>query len=91
MSEEDEPSLSASGIFLSFDGMCWPTAGVACADLEWVLRYGEPTKQELLCAASVLAAYRQMVYDGREKRQRVIHMLKKYGTPADAAVLDKLT
>lgn len=79
----NERMLTNGGFYLLFDDMCWPTAGAACGDLEWTLRYGEPTRQQLLCAASVLAAYRQMVYDSREKRQRVIHMLKKYGDPAN--------
>lgn len=73
-----EPKLSASGLYLSFDDMCWPTAGDANAELEWVLRYGTPTKEQLLCAASVLAAYRQMVSDTVEKRQKIVRILREH-------------
>lgn len=44
--------------------------------LERTLRYGNPTRQELLCAASILAAYEQMVADPAKKRERAIAALR---------------
>jgi hypothetical protein len=39
------------------NGTVWP---VNVGDIEWRLRYGEPTRSDLLIAASVLAIYTQM-------------------------------
>jgi hypothetical protein len=47
------------------------------ADLEWSLRYGNPEKGELLLAASIIAAYRQMVGDTQKKRSMVVSELRK--------------
>jgi hypothetical protein len=74
-----DPKMVADNQYLSFDGMTWPTAGTAIAQLERVLRYGTPTKSQLLVAASVLAAYRQLIWDNQSKRQRVIGAIRKFG------------
>lgn len=42
------------------DGTLWPTVAET-ADLEHLLRYGESTREQLLQAAGVLAAYRHLV------------------------------
>jgi len=36
-------------------------------DLEWKLRYGNPTKSDLLCAASILSAYQFLVFNVSQK------------------------
>ena len=64
-------------MFRNFNGMCWPCPCVRMDELEYALRYGKPTKWELLAAASVLSAYRQMVFDPIRKRQKIISELRK--------------
>jgi hypothetical protein len=61
----------------TFDEMTWPCPGDRLNRLQWVLRYGTPTKEDLLLAASVLSAYHQMVWDPLAKRQKVIAELRK--------------
>jgi len=46
-------------------------------ELEWTLRYGNPSKQDLLLAASVIESYRQMVIDPESKRRYVIRCIRK--------------
>lgn len=67
--------------FAHFDDMTWPSTGEYWKDLEWRLRYSNPTRQDMISAASVLSAYRQMIYDPIRKRQRVISEIRKVGAP----------
>lgn len=64
--------------FHSFDGMCWPLPGERCDDIEWKLRYASDsmTREDQLLAASILSAYRQMIFDPHHKRVRVIRELR---------------
>jgi len=57
-----------------FGGMCWPTPDVKMYNLERRLRFGtgEITHDERRAVAAVLEAYRQMIFDPRRKRDRVI-------------------
>jgi hypothetical protein len=64
-----------SGSFVVFDGMTWPNPH-KMGDLAWKLTHGKPSKEDLLVAASTIEAYTQMVSDPREKRQRVIRVLR---------------
>ena len=64
-------------MYRDFNGMSWPCPCDRMDALEYTLRYGEPTKSDLLLAASVLSAYRQMVRDPVKKRQKVIAELRK--------------
>ncbi len=41
------------------DGTTWPDPGDP-GGVEWQLRYGEPTREHLVFAASVLAAYARL-------------------------------
>jgi len=66
----------------SFDGMCWPRAGARCGHVEWRLRHGgsqyaPPTDEEIISAASVLAAYRHLVHCPRSHREAVIRRLRE--------------
>lgn len=66
----------------SFDEMCWPRAGEACGDVEWRLRYHKDelfdlTREDELCAASILAAYRELVHCPRAKREAVVRRLRQ--------------
>ena len=71
-------------MFCHFNGMCWPCPGEHMNELEYKLRYGTPTKSDLLSAAGVLSAYGQMVRDPVSKRQKVIAELRKGPTPRAA-------
>ena len=64
-------------MFRHFDDMCWPCPCDKMNRLEHTLRYGEPTKEDLVSAASVLSAYVQMVLDPAKKRRKVIAELRK--------------
>ena len=44
---------------LQFDGWTWPHPD-RVADIEWQLRYGRPTRQQLLEAAGMLSALLQL-------------------------------
>lgn len=46
----------------------WPMPGAT--DLEWVLRYGTPTRQDLLGAADIIAAYRALIVDSSTEQQQ---------------------
>lgn len=63
--------------FASFDGMTWPVPGVRLDELNYTLRHGVPTRSDLLLAASVLSAYRQMVSDPVRKREVVVRRLRE--------------
>lgn len=62
--------------FVSFEGMTWELPGEYMSEVEYALRWGTPTKQQLLYAASVIAAYRQMIADPEPKRRKVIRALR---------------
>lgn len=56
--------------------MTWPLPD---QDLNWVLRYGNPTREQLLHAASILSAYYHAVtIYTQKKRNYVFGELKKY-------------
>lgn len=38
-------------------------------DVEWQLRYGKPTKAQMLESAEVLSTYRALIEDGTTKQQ----------------------
>lgn len=70
--------LSKSGRYVHMeDGTTWPTGWNPTVEgdadsLEWVLRYGKPTREELLEAASVVASYVVLVHDRSQKRRNEI-------------------
>lgn len=72
-----EPKILANGAYAVFDGMTWPLPGERMGEVEWQMRYGEPDKQDRMLAASIIAAYRQMVGDTSEKRAAVVRALRK--------------
>lgn len=66
-----------------FDTMAWPRPDVAMAEIEWRLRHGTPSKADIMAAASVISAYRQMVFDPEKKRRVVIrHLRESVGVPS---------
>jgi hypothetical protein len=55
--------------------MSWP---LPLCELEWKLRYSSyPEKSELLQAASIISAYRQMIWDSEKTRRHVIRGLRR--------------
>ena len=73
--------MSDPSPFRHFQGMCWPETGDRLDALEHLLRYGPPVDgfdmQDRLLAAAVIAAYRDLVWLTRNKRDRVISELRK--------------
>lgn len=65
------------GAYRTFDGMVWPVPGERLRALEWTLRYGNCSERDQLLAASVIAAYSQMVKDSATKRESVIAQIRK--------------
>lgn len=63
-------------LYAHFDSMCWPVPNAAAGEVEWRLRHGYASKQDIMYAASVMAAYRQMIDDPHHKRVRVIRELR---------------
>lgn len=61
-----QPHRMSSGLvtrcYLHFDEMCWPRPD-DFAEIEWTLRYGTPSRSDILVAASYISAYKQLVYD----------------------------
>jgi hypothetical protein len=61
---------------LLFDEMSWPNPQ-ATGDLEWDLRYGQPTKNDLLMAASVVSAYRALFEKPTSRSSEIIRTIKR--------------
>lgn len=65
-----------------FDNMTWPVPETDSddANLEWKLRYSPEalTKSDLMYAASIIAAYGQMIFDPCRKRQNVISKIRNF-------------
>lgn len=61
-----------SPVHVSFPQMCWPRPGDHMGELEWRLRYGEPSKQDMIVAAGVISAYTQMICDRSSSRVKKI-------------------
>lgn len=59
-----------------FDQMCWPRNGKYLGDLAWKLRYGEPTKSDMLVAAEVIGAYMALIDKPAGARAKIIKLLK---------------
>ncbi len=55
--------------YIIIEDMSWPMPD---NELEWKLRYGNPTRTEILQAASILSAYSQMtLFDTKKKRDKI--------------------
>lgn len=59
------------GPYLHFDGMTWPHPGDP-GEVEWTLRYGTPTREQLNVAASMVAAYKQLIEDPQRRRNEKV-------------------
>ena len=60
--------------------MTWPAPDLDDANehecLEWRLRYGKPLREDLLMAASFIAAYNSLVYSTHKKRNYICSAIK---------------
>lgn len=62
------------------DYTVWPCPGDAMSQLEWRLRYADPanlTTSDLVCAASVVAAYRALIEVTGDRRAAVVGQLRR--------------
>ncbi len=62
--------------YVRFDGMTWPNPD-ALGETEHALRYGQPTRADLLVAASVLGAYRALVLDPQHRRNKNVAGIRR--------------
>lgn len=68
------------GRFVRIDNdMTWPRPDIKEHNdsLEYILRYKNPTKEDLLVAASVIAAYKALIYSTQKHRNYVCKILKE--------------
>ena len=64
-------------MYLKIKDMTWPAPCARMNEIEWQLRFGELSRADRVAAASIIAAYRQMVSDPQPKRNMVISALRK--------------
>lgn len=86
----DEPRICGGrGTTAYFDDMAWPRADNTTGAVEYVLRHNDdpdgPPRDCIMTAASVIAAYRELVWCPRAKREAVIRRLREVARkfPAD--------
>lgn len=73
----DDPLRLIGGAYVTFDGQTWPRIHGKIDELEWALRYGQPTDLDRLVAASVVAAYTALVEKTQEDRRRIVAKLRQ--------------
>lgn len=74
------PAVLRSGYVKPEPDTVWPNPlSPQSTELEWTLRYGQPTRQDLLRAASEMAAYRALVARGRSRLSRACRAAAKAG------------
>lgn len=59
-------------LFTHFDEMCFPQPGEELSQIEWTLRYGTPSKNQLMVAASVISAYSGLVLRKTQKQRNYV-------------------
>jgi len=74
-------------LFTHFDEMCFPQPGEDLSQIDWVLRYGTPTKNQLLVAASVISAYSGLILRKTQRQRNSI--CKKLKAGADETGKDQ--
>jgi len=70
-----------SSMFRHFDGMAWPASSIALTELEWGLRYQQRghifTMEERLAMASVISAYKELIWQTQGRRNAAIREIRK--------------
>lgn len=72
--------------YLHFDDMTWPDPADP-GEVEWKLCYGHPTQTDRYFAASVMAAYRQLVTDTQKVRNYKVSAIR---TASEQAARERL-
>lgn len=64
---------------VAFSEMAWPRAGNYGGDVEWRLRHAREhvTPSDMVVAASIIAAYRNLVHCPERKRRLVVRALRQ--------------
>jgi hypothetical protein len=57
------------------DGTVWPNP-TDPNEVQWRLRFGTPSKLDLLVAASAMAAYRELTGQTHKRRSTVVRLLR---------------
>ena len=65
--------------FKHFDGMAWPVPDSPCGEVAWRLKYATVPLEmdDRLHAASIIEAYREIIYCSDDKRKLIIKRLRK--------------
>ncbi len=74
--------------FRHFDGMCWPAPSERLGDCAHALSHAiafDEMKREMLVAASVIAAYQELIRLPARKRDAIIRELRKGPSPTKTA------
>ncbi len=66
--------LVSTAVRLS-NGTTWPTLDHGDTSLEWRLRYGAPTRSDMLAAAEYVAAYGALVHKPAAEREAIVAAL----------------
>ena len=61
----------------NFDGMAWPNAYPEMGDLENRLRFGEAQEGDAMMAATIIAAYRELLTCRAGKRAAIVRALRE--------------
>ena len=70
----DLEQIRTTPVSIHFNQMGWPRPS---SDLEWVLRYGEPNKNQLLLAAWIIQAYGDLIlFKTQKKRNEICKTIK---------------
>lgn len=64
---------AAMANFVRFDGMTWPRTDT---EVGWTLRYGNPTRSDILLAAEIVAAYEHLVVMTQRERDRRVSSIR---------------
>jgi hypothetical protein len=70
-----EEAIQVTKTHVNFDEMGWPLPD---PDLEWRLRYGNPTTTDRYMAASILSAYQGLICRKTQKQRNRIAMVVKW-------------
>jgi hypothetical protein len=81
MSDE---AIQVSKTHVNFDEMGWPLPD---GELEWRLRYGNPTMSDRYMAASILSAYQALICRKTQKQRNRIAMVVKWAAEHNAGKL----
>jgi hypothetical protein len=69
-----KPALKRLEHYVIFDDMNWPLPDT---DLAWRLRYGNPTREDLLRSASILSAYYALIDHSQKRRNYIASVIKE--------------